>query len=103
MTLTGAGAACCTQTARMVETSAMISTPTVRVELEEIYGCSSDGGRTGRQKTFVPYTERILSHAGGRVRRDRSTILCAGGRSSFETCSCGNIWVPVLGRPLELR
>ena len=76
--------------------SAMISSPTVRVE--EIDGCSSNGGsgaERGRQMTSMACTVRILSRAGVRARRERSPIFCAGG-TSLETCSCVNLWVPVL-------
>ena len=38
----------------------------------------------------MAYTDRILSRAGVRARRERSPILCAGG-TSLETCSCGKL------------
>ena len=66
----------------------MITSPTVRVE--EIDGCSSDGAERGRQMTSVAYTDRILSRAGVRARREKSPILCAGGRRS-RPCSCGKL------------
>ena len=43
-------------------------------------------GPSAAQKTSVAYTDRILSRAGVRARRERSPIFCAGG-TSLETCS----------------
>ena len=42
-------------------------------------GVRATGAERGRQKTSVAYTDRILSRAGVRARRERSPILCSGG------------------------
>ena len=82
--------------------SAMISSPTVRVE--DIDGCSSNGGRARPAEDFRGvqlYMDRILSRAGVHARRERSPIFCAGG-TSLETCSCVNLRAAQIVRPLEL-
>ena len=67
----------------------------------KLMGIRAAGGERGRQKTSVAYTDRVLSRAGVRARRERSPIFCAGG-TSLETCSCVNLWAAQIGRPLEL-
>ena len=79
-----------------------ISSSTVRVKKRLLMGrVRATGAERGRQMTSVACTDRILSRAGVRARRERSPIFCAGG-TSLETCSCVNFWAAQIGRPLEL-
>ena len=79
--------------------SAMISSPTVTVE--ETDGCSSNVGRARLAEDFRgmrgPDPESC-----GRAREPREVAHLVRRRTSLKTCSCVNLRVPVLGRPLEL-
>ena len=83
--------------------SAMISSPTVRVE--EIDGCSSDGGRARPAEDFrgVHGPDHVSTFGFGRARSTRAVAHLVRRRTSLARPTLtGNVRVRFLGRPLEL-